>query len=367
MSGSRVVFLGLGWIGSAIAARLSAFDCAIANPNRYPDSSRGCGHARRGVRIVQCPTGAAFTAAIGGELGLMGMTVANRDARAPFLRRLGRGWVIASLALSAVLYSAWLLQFPLHLDIDPVHAYVSELAAATRADHRLFAWTDLAAGLLAEGAAAITLLTGGPRRLPTRIGWFGLAGFGAATAADSLLPLPCAPHTDPGCAAREAAHQMPITDVLHLASSSAAIAALLVAIVCFTAATEAGTHTHRIGVAISVASLMTTLWTIAEVVVDDTARMHEHVGLAQRVQLLALAAGVGYIASLAASDRRRRPNPRNRRPEFSQRARHHVRKYSRRFSATNLRSPFTSPSPASVRTSPERSYISSMSSVTPRL
>jgi Protein of unknown function (DUF998) len=268
------------------------------------------------------PDALTLEVSVSGQIGLttvmivnsayVGMTEAHRDVvDIPLRRRLGRSWVIASLALTAVLYSAWVLQFPLHLEIDPVHAYVSELAAATRADHRLFASTDLAAGLLALGAAVTTLLTPRPRRLARRIGWFGLAGFGAATAVDSLLPLPCAPHTDPGCAAREASHQLPISDALHLVSSSAAITALLVAIVSFTVATDPGTLAHRIGVAISVASLTTSLWTIAEVVVDDKAPAHEQVGLAQRVQLLALAAGVGYIAWLAATDLRRRSTPRS--------------------------------------------------------
>jgi hypothetical protein len=209
---------------------------------------------------------------------------------------LGRNWIATSLAVAAVLYSAWVLQFPLHLDIDPVHAYVSELAAVTRADHRLFACTDLAAGLLALGTAAVVLLTRCPRSVMTRIGWLGFAGFGLGTVADSLLPLPCAPHADPGCATRGAARQLPIADALHLVSSTAAIAALLVAIGSFTLATNLGTRAHRAGVAITVTAAATTLWTIAEVMVDDTTSAHEHVGLAQRLQLLALAAGVCYIA-----------------------------------------------------------------------
>jgi hypothetical protein len=215
------------------------------------------------------------------------------------------------------LYSAWVLQFPLRLGVDPVHAYVSELAAATRSDHWLFVLTDLAAGLLAVGAAVLRLLIRRPRHFTSRTGWLGLAGFGAATVVDSLLPLPCAPHTDPGCAAREAAHQLPITDALHLVSSTTAIALLLLAIVCFTAATELGTPAHRVGVTISIASLTTSLWTIAEVVVDDTAPTHEDVGLAQRVQLLALTAGLGYIAALVASDMRRRPVLRTRISSFT--------------------------------------------------
>jgi len=226
-------------------------------------------------------------------------TLPLRDAVHTPVRRLGRNWIATSLGAAAVLYSAWVLQFPLHLDIDPVHAYVSELAALTRVDHRLFACTDLAAGLLALGTAAVVLLTRSPGSVMTRIGWSGFAGFGLSTVADSLLPLPCAPHADPGCAIRGAAHELPITDTLHVVSSATAIAALLVAIGSFTLATNLGTRAHRAGIAVTVTAAATTVWTLAEVIMDDTIPAHEHVGLAQRLQLLALAVGVCYIATRA--------------------------------------------------------------------
>lgn len=238
------------------------------------------------------------------QSGSVRISAVGREAADVVVWRLGRTCVPVCLALSAVLYSAWLLQFPLHLGIDPVHAYASELAAVTRPDHRLFMSTDLAAGVLAVAAAAIMLPISRPRSL--RIAWLGLVVFGAATAVDSLLPLPCAPHTDPGCAAREATHQLPITDSLHLVSSAAAVAGLLAAIVCFTIGTRLGTLAHRTGVLISAVSVTTTVWTIAEVVVDDTSRTHEQVGLAQRLQLVSLAFGVAYIAWLSWTDRRDR-------------------------------------------------------------
>lgn len=229
-------------------------------------------------------------------------TTAGRATADLRVRWLGRAFTTWGLACSAVLYSAWVLQFPLHLGIDPVHAYASELAARNGPEHGLFLATDLAAGLLAAAAAVVTLLISRPRSLPLRVGWAGVAGFGAFTAVESLLPLPCAPHIDRGCAVRGAAHELPITDALHTVTSSAAIAALLVAIVCFTIGTERGTDAHRTGAAICVVSLTSTVWTIAEVVLDDTTPDREQVGLAQRIQLIALAVALAYIAWLSWSN-----------------------------------------------------------------
>src|SRR5207248_8588712 len=125
-----------------------------------------------------------FSSGIGVKSASVGMSVAGREAVGAPAPWLGRTCVTVCLALSAALYSAWVLQFPLHLGIDPVHAYASELAAATRPRHRLFISTDLAAGLLAGAAAAIMLLTRRPQSLAPRTAWLALAGFGSATAVD---------------------------------------------------------------------------------------------------------------------------------------------------------------------------------------
>jgi len=243
----------------------------------------------------------------------MRKTAASPEPTGFAVRRLGRTFAAVSLALSAVLYSAWMLQFPLHVGADPVHAYASELAAGSGPDHWLFASTDLAAGLLAVVAAAAMSLSGAvPRPFTPRIAWLGLASFGAATAVDSLLPLPCRPHLDAGCAGRQAAHPLPITDALHTVTSSAAIAGLLVATLCFTSRTQRGTLAHRAGVAISIVSVASTVWTIAEVVLDDTAPTGEQVGLAQRTQLVALALAVAYVAWLSWTGRNRPPGGKKR-------------------------------------------------------
>jgi hypothetical protein len=217
-------------------------------------------------------------------------------------RRLRHTWVSTGLVLAAVLYSAWLLEFPLHLGVDSVRAYASELAAVTRVGHRMFMGADLTAGLIAVAAAWWMLVTSRPMSTLNRVGWIALVIFGLGTGVDALLPLPCAPHADKGCAAREAANQLPISDALHLVSSSLTIGALLVTIVCFTVTTARQTAARVAGLAITGLSIMTTLWTVVEVVVDDTFREYEFVGLAQRFQLLALAAGMCFIASRAATD-----------------------------------------------------------------
>ncbi|MFG3055093.1 DUF998 domain-containing protein [Kitasatospora sp. NPDC048239] len=67
-------------------------------------------------------------------------------------RRSARSAVAALLLLSAVAYTAWVLEVVLSTGLDPVQAYVSELAAEDQPLGGLFRATDLVAGLAAIAA-----------------------------------------------------------------------------------------------------------------------------------------------------------------------------------------------------------------------
>lgn len=148
-------------------------------------------------------------------------------------------------ALGALTYTAWVLEVLVRTGLDPVRTYVSELAASDQPFGAFFRATDLVAGALvlagavlgwagtrrsgaepeAHGAgsgdgsrsrAGSRLRSRSPLRSRSRsplrfrfrepwalVGWGALALFGAATVADSRLPLSCAATADPACAARE--------------------------------------------------------------------------------------------------------------------------------------------------------------------
>ncbi|WP_189102994.1 DUF998 domain-containing protein [Streptomyces kronopolitis] len=202
------------------------------------------------------------------------------------------------LLLGALAYTAWVLELVVATGLDPVQAYVSELAAADQPLGGLFRATDLVAGLLVL-AGALTALTAEERRAWTTAGWAALALFGAATAADSRLPLSCAPTDDPVCAARETAGLVPATHTAHAVSSSLAMAGALAALVLLTvAARRYGLRPplRRLGPPLVLAELAATLWTLAAVAAFSAGRGTWALGAGQRLQVLLVAC---YVALLA--------------------------------------------------------------------
>lgn len=208
------------------------------------------------------------------------------------------------LLLGAVAYTAWVLELVIATGLDPVQAYVSELAAADQPLGGLFRATDLLAGLLVL-AGALTALTAlseqpaGRRRAWTTAGWAALALFGAATAADSRLPLSCAPTSDPVCAARETAGLVPATHTAHAVSSSLAMTGALAALILLTAAARrhgGPAPLRRLGPPLVLAELAATLWTLAAVAAFSAGRGTWALGAGQRLQVLLVAC---YVALLA--------------------------------------------------------------------
>ncbi|MCH0539079.1 DUF998 domain-containing protein [Streptomyces sp. MUM 203J] len=199
--------------------------------------------------------------------------------------------VAVLLALGAVAYSSWLPEAALGTGLDPVQSYVSELAATDRRLGGVFRTADLVSGTLLVVAALWALAVSARRRWAVT-GWVGLALFGAATAADSRLPLSCAPTADAACAAREDAGLVPLTHAAHAVSSSVAVAGALTAMAALTlAARRYGwwPPVARTGAVLLVLAGTATVWTLAAVAAFEADRGHWGLGAAQRLQVLLIA------------------------------------------------------------------------------
>ncbi|MET9362725.1 DUF998 domain-containing protein [Streptomyces sp. NPDC006632] len=215
--------------------------------------------------------------------------------------------VAALLALGALAYTAWVLELLVQTGLDPVRAYVSELAAADQPLGGLFRATDLAAGLLVLAAAVCALLRC-DRRPWSLAGWSGLALFGAATALDSRLPLSCAPTADPVCQARETAGLVPATHTAHAVSSSLAMTGALVAVVALTVAARRYGWWRPLdaplGPALVGLELLATAWTLASVAAFQAGRGTWALGAGQRLQVLLVALWLAVLAWSVAREER---------------------------------------------------------------
>ncbi|RII17072.1 hypothetical protein DSC45_15020 [Streptomyces sp. YIM 130001] len=196
------------------------------------------------------------------------------------------------LVLGAVAYSAWLVEVFVATGLDPLRNYVSELAAEGEPLGGLLRTTDLVSGLLVMVAALVVLAgrTSGTRWTVTGLG--ALAVFGAATVADSRVPLSCTPTADPACAEREAAGLVPASHVAHTCTSSLAAAAALVAMAALTVAVRRGRGRSllaRTGPWIVAAEVAAGAWTLTSVGAFEAGQGTWFLGLAQRLQVILIA------------------------------------------------------------------------------
>ncbi|WP_406344843.1 DUF998 domain-containing protein [Streptomyces sp. NBC_00648] len=213
---------------------------------------------------------------------------------------------VVLLALGALAYTAWVLEVVVHTGLDPVQTYVSELAAADQPLGGLFRATDLTAGALVFAGSAWALWRC-DRRPWSVAGWAGLVLFGAATVADSRLPLSCAPTVDPECAARETAGLVPATHTAHAVSSSLAMTGALVAVVALTVAARRygrWAPLARFGPVLVVLELAVTVWTLAAIAAFEAGRGTWSLGAGQRLQVLFVAVWLGVLAYAVARENR---------------------------------------------------------------
>ncbi|MFF2661390.1 DUF998 domain-containing protein [Kitasatospora sp. NPDC058032] len=211
------------------------------------------------------------------------------------------------LLLSALAYTAWVLEVVLSTGLDPVQAYLSELAAEDQPLGGLFRATDLVAGLAVLAAAVLALAAfHAPARARAAArgwavaGWAGLALFGAATAADSRLPLSCAPTSDEMCAARETAGLVPATHTAHAVTSSLAVLGALGGLTALTVA--ARRHgwwppVRRYGPWLLGAELVATGWSLGAIAAFEAGHGTWALGAGQRLQVLLVALWLALLAA----------------------------------------------------------------------
>jgi heme A synthase len=133
-----------------------------------------------------------------------------------------------ALIAAALLYSAWLLSYALHVNVGTVDGYVSELPARDQPYRWIFAGGDLASGILL--AAVGTAVAVGTSRAPwlVRAAWWALAVFGLFTVLDVAFPLDCAPSVSAVCFAAEQGWTVSAAHRIHVVTSVVANTAVLV-------------------------------------------------------------------------------------------------------------------------------------------
>jgi hypothetical protein len=199
---------------------------------------------------------------------------------------------VAGLA-AGVFNCAFLLSGLRSSPLDPVISLISELEARDQPGGGWFRWASLLAG-----AAAVVFAAGLSQRLPP--GRLGLAGcwavavFGLAGMADALMPMDCAPSVDEVCRRQEAGGALSWMHEGHTWSSVVGIVGLLVSMSLL------GWHLrHHSGWRLAslvglVGCAALSAW--SAIVSVMTIEYLPTLGLAQRIQVLAIAAWMAVLA-----------------------------------------------------------------------
>lgn len=208
------------------------------------------------------------------------------DARRPAVRT--RGWRFAAAVLllaAAAAYSAWVLEFALPTGLSPVRSFVSEHYPVFQPYQVFFRGADVIAGSMYLAASGC-LLWLAPRGLPGTALCGGIAVFGLSTVADALFVPDCVATIDSACERRELSGQVSWHHLVHLGSSVLAqLMIVVVAVALDRLAAERGGPA-----AIWAVRLTAAMWVIGGLGCLVSYPLG-WVGVAQRVQLLTVAAG----------------------------------------------------------------------------
>ncbi|WP_101783155.1 alpha/beta fold hydrolase [Nonomuraea indica] len=182
----------------------------------------------------------------------------------------------SAFIVAAVLSCAWVTGQFTTPAVDRTEGFLGELAARDQPWTRLFRTTDALAGLAC--LAGVALL---PRARRQWAGWLAMAAFGAFTVAGAVFPYDCAVLSDPACAGGP----LSPSHHAHVATAALPSAAVLAAMALLTRRWQAWGATLITGAAFGVSAL-----TLAAVLSGRLA------GVAQRVQVLLVAAWLVYVA-----------------------------------------------------------------------
>ncbi|WP_338887166.1 DUF998 domain-containing protein [Rhodococcus sovatensis] len=219
-------------------------------------------------------------------------------------RSAGRAWApwtaTVLLVIAGVLYSAWVAEFFLDTGLDPAVSFLSELDAADQPYRHFFSTADLLTGIMLIAAAALGLTAFMRRRL-TITGWIAIGIFGAATIADSQLPIECVAANDPSCPV-EPSGLFPQLHHIHALTSTIAVFAVFTAMIAFTAAA----YRYRtlpllrtMGLTVLAVTSLATAW----LMIADNLPGSSGLGIAQRIQVSGMSA---YLVVLGLAVRSRR-------------------------------------------------------------
>ncbi|MDJ0394755.1 DUF998 domain-containing protein [Rhodococcus sp. G-MC3] len=186
------------------------------------------------------------------------------------------------LVVAGLLYSAWVAEFFLDTGLDPTHSFLSELDASDQPYRDFFSTADLITGLLLIAASAIGMWALARTRF-TSTGWIAVGIFGAATIADSQLPIECVAENDPTCPV-EPSGLFPQLHHIHALTSTIAVFAVFTAIVAFTVAAfryRTLPLLRTAGLAVLIVTSLATAW----LMIADNLPGTYSLGLAQRIQV----------------------------------------------------------------------------------
>lgn len=207
------------------------------------------------------------------------------------------------LVVAGFLYSAWVAEFFLDTGLDPAHSFLSELDAADQPYRHFFSTADLVTGILLIAAAGLGLTVLQRTRFTTT-GWIAIGVFGAATIADSQLPIECVAEDDPTCPV-EPSGLFPQLHHVHALTSTIAVFAVFTAMVAFTVAAfryRTLPLLRTLGLAVLVLTSVATAW----LMIADNLPGSYGLGVAQRIQVSGMSLYL-VVLGFAVRDRRQVP------------------------------------------------------------